>query len=100
MPSSLIEALLFRTRYGLMSRGRIWCYRSLGMTIGPHCRLENIRVRRPSQIAIGASNALTEGCWLWPIDDHSRETRIRIGDRNYFNRDVMIDACGSVEVGN
>jgi acetyltransferase-like isoleucine patch superfamily enzyme len=82
-----------------MSRVRVLLYRSLGMTIGPSCRLENIRVRRPSQIVIGASNALTEGCWLWPVDDESG-SRIRIGDRNYFNRDVMIDACGYVEVGN
>ena len=75
-------------------------YRSLGMTIGPNCRLENIRVRRPSQIAIGASNALTEGCWLWPIDEDYSGVRIRIGQSNYFNRDCMIDACGRVEIGN
>jgi acetyltransferase-like isoleucine patch superfamily enzyme len=82
-----------------MSRGRVLLYRSLGMNIGPNCRLENIRIRRPSQIAIGASNALTEGCWLWPIDGYYSGIRIRIGQSNYFNRDCIIDACGQVEIG-
>jgi acetyltransferase-like isoleucine patch superfamily enzyme len=82
-----------------MSRGRILLYRSLGMSIGAHCRLERIRIRRPQQIVVGASNALSEGCWLWPVDEDCDETRIRIGNGNYFNRNVMIDACGSVDVG-
>jgi maltose O-acetyltransferase len=25
--------------------------------------------------------------------------RIRIGNRNYFNRNVMVDACGFIEIG-
>ena len=44
-------------------------------------------------------NAFTQGCWLWPDDSDSDELRIRIGDRNYFNRNLMIDACGLVEIG-
>jgi acetyltransferase-like isoleucine patch superfamily enzyme len=94
-----IETLLLRSRYGVLSRVRIWFYRSLGMRIGKGCRLESVRIRRPAQIVLGEYNAFTEGCWLWPIDEESANPRIRIGDSNYFNRDVMIDACGSVEVG-
>src|SRR5689334_14652421 len=95
----LIETLLLRWRYGLQSRFRIWFYRRLGMRIGRGCRFESIRVRRPAHIVLGEYNALTEGCWLWPIDENSTATRIRIGDCNYFNRGVMIDACGSIEIG-
>ncbi len=95
----LLERLIFHTWYGLQSRLRIWFYRSLGMQIGNNCRFESIRIRRPSQIALGSYNAFTEGCWLWPVDETGRAPRIRIGDSNYFNRDVMIDACGLIEIG-
>jgi len=57
-------------------------------------------VRRCSQIEIGSYNAFTEGCWLWPNNQRYEGVRIRIGNRNYFNRNVMIDACGLVEIGN
>jgi len=57
------------------------------------------RVRRCSQIVIGDDNAFTQGCWLWPEDTDFPGIRIRVGNANYFNRNVMIDACGSVAVG-
>jgi maltose O-acetyltransferase len=57
------------------------------------------RVRRCSQIVIGNSNAFTQGCWLWPDDNDFAGIRIRIGNFNYFNRNGMIDACGSIEIG-
>lgn len=98
--SSPIETLVFRTTGGLLSRMRVGFYRSLGMTIGDHCRLENIRIRRPSQIRIGSHNAISEGTWLWPLDADYTGTRIEIGDSNYFNRNVMIDSCGLVKIGN
>ncbi|MEQ1886576.1 MAG: acyltransferase [Bryobacteraceae bacterium] len=82
-----------------MSRVRIAFYRALGMRIGASSRLERIRVRRPGQIRMGSFNALTEGTWLWPVDGEYDGVRIDIGDHNYFNRDVMIDACGLVKIG-
>jgi maltose O-acetyltransferase len=36
---------------------------------------------------------------LWPEDSKFSGTRIRIGSGNYFNRNVMIDACGYIEIG-
>jgi acetyltransferase-like isoleucine patch superfamily enzyme len=57
------------------------------------------RCRRLRQIQIGDYNAFTQGCWLWPEDTDCTETRIRIGSRNYFNRNVMLDACGRIEIG-
>jgi len=78
---------------------RIATFRLFGMTIGLSCRLERIRIRRPRQIVLGAHNAFTEGCWLWPADEAHDGVRIRIGNHNYFNRDVMIDACGYIEIG-
>ncbi len=52
-----------------------------------------------AQHQIGSHNAFTQGAWLWPIDADYDGIRIRIGDRNYFNRNLMIDACGLVEIG-
>lgn len=57
------------------------------------------RVRRCSQISIGSYNAFTQGFWLWPVDADYDGIRIRIGNGNYFNRNVMIDACGLVLIG-
>ena len=94
-----IETLLFRQKTGLSSRFRIGFYSAFGMSIGTHNRFERIRVRRPSQIEIGARNSLTEGCWLWPIDSDHKGVRIRLGDCNYFNRDVMLDACSYIKIG-
>lgn len=56
-------------------------------------------MRRCAQIEIGDLNAFTQGCWLWPEDLPREGVRIRIGNRNYFNRNLMIDACGLVEIG-
>ncbi|MBI2998979.1 MAG: acyltransferase [Deltaproteobacteria bacterium] len=92
------EALLLKTSRGLVSRIRIAFYRALGMKIGKGCRFEAIRARRLSQIEVGCFTAMTEGCWLWPADATSEKCRIRIGSHNYFNRDVMIDTCGYVEI--
>lgn len=97
--TTAVEWALLLGSYGVISRLRIVLYRALGMRIGVGCRLERIRVRRPRQIRIGSFNALTEGTWLWPIDGDYDGARIEIGDRNYFNRDVMIDACGFVKIG-
>jgi maltose O-acetyltransferase len=68
------------------------------MHIGRRCRLESIRARRPGRIHIGDDNAFTEGCWLWP-QDRPGECAIRIGNRNYFNRDVMLDANQLIAIG-
>jgi acetyltransferase-like isoleucine patch superfamily enzyme len=58
------------------------------------------RCRRLKQIEIGSYNAFTQGCWLWPNDNDAAGLRIRIGSGNYFNRNLMIDACNSIEIGN
>jgi len=58
------------------------------------------RVRRCGQIVIGDYNSFTQGCWLWPDDSQFDGVRIRIGNTNYFNRNVMLDACGIIEIGN
>lgn len=92
------ENILLRWPYGLASRVRIVFLRTLGMDIGAGCRLEAVRVRRPGRIRIGDGNALTEGCWLWPQDGPG-ECVIRIGNRNYFNRDVMLDANHLIVIG-
>ena len=49
---------------------------------------------------IGAYNTFTAGAWIWPEDSNSDETRIRIGDGNYFAHNVKIDACNLITIGN
>ena len=93
------EPLLLKSSRGAMSRFRLLFYRQLGLKTGQRNRVEAIRCRRLSQIELGEYNALTEGCWLWPQDSDYDGIRIRIGSYNYFNRNVMIDACGYVEIG-
>ena len=89
-----------RVPRGLASRIRLMFYRSLGMRIGRGNRIEGAgRCRRLGQIEIGNLNAFTQGSWLWPEDTDHDGVRIRIGDRNYFNRNVMLDACGLIEIG-
>jgi acetyltransferase-like isoleucine patch superfamily enzyme len=96
----ILESLLLRMPRGLASRIRLATYRILGMKQGARNRMEGGgRCRRLSQIQIGNSNAFTQGCWLWPLDTEYGGMRIRIGSGNYFNRNVMIDACGVVEIG-
>jgi maltose O-acetyltransferase len=95
-----VESALLKTTRGLASRVRLAVYRALGMKQGSRNRMEGGgRCRRLAQIEIGSYNAFTQGCWLWPEDSEYSRVRIRIGDHNYFNRNVMIDACGLVEIG-
>lgn len=98
--TDMIEALFTRIPRGAVSRIRLFGYALLGMKTGRHNRIEGrARCRRLSQIALGEYNAFAEGCWLWPADVDFDGTRIAIGSYNYFNRDVMIDACGHVQIG-
>jgi len=95
-----LEQLLLRVPRGAASRARLLFHRSLGMRMGRGNRMEGKgKSRRLSQIKIGDYNGFEQGCWLWPIDAPFDGIRIRIGNRNYFNRNLMIDACGSVEIG-
>src|SRR5690349_12780707 len=96
-----LEPLLLRLPRSVASRLRLQFYRAFGMRVGRRNRMEGgVRMRRCNQIWIGDYNAFTEGCWLWPYDADFHGIRIEIGDSNYFNRDVMIDSCGSVKIGN
>jgi acetyltransferase-like isoleucine patch superfamily enzyme len=61
--------------------------------------MERVRCRRLRNIVLGDYNAFTEGCWLWPENAEHDGVRIKIGNHNYFNRNVMIDSCGYVEIG-
>jgi acetyltransferase-like isoleucine patch superfamily enzyme len=100
-----LEQFFLRIPRGLASRFRIFFYRLLGMKVGRGNRMEGKgRCRRLSQIHVGDYNAFTQGCWLWPIDEdaspaRTAAVRIKIGNGNYFNRNLMIDACGRVEIG-
>src|SRR6266852_5827311 len=95
-----LEPFILRVPRGATSRIRVLFYRVFGMKIGKRNRIEGGgRVRRCCQIEIGQNNAFTQGCWLWPEDTDYVGSRIRIGNSNYFNRNVMIDACGYVKIG-
>src|ERR1700686_3767641 len=95
-----LEPAILRVPRGAASRLSLILYRLVGMKMGLRNRMEGGgRVRRCSQIEIGSYNAFTQGAWLWPNDVDFDGIRIRIGDWNYFNRNLMIDACGLIEIG-
>ncbi len=96
---SKIEFLFLRVPRGIASRFRLAFYRLLGLKTGKRNRMEKSRCRRLKQIMIGSNNAFTEGIMLWPEDAPYDGIRIKIGDKNYFNRNMMIDACGYIEIG-
>lgn len=95
-----VEQWLLRIPQGLMSRVRIVLYKLLGMPIGKNNRFERGRIRRITQIKIGDNNAFSQGWYLWPEDDDFSGIRINIGNNNYFNKNVMIDACSEIQIGN
>lgn len=94
------EYYLTTAPHGISSRLRLLVCRALGMRLGQGNRIEGGgRIRRFSQIELGSMNALAQGAWLWPADEEYSGTRIRIGSWNYFNRNLMLDACGLIEIG-
>jgi acetyltransferase-like isoleucine patch superfamily enzyme len=97
---SRFEFIFLRIPYGISSRFRLMLYKLLGMKMGKSNRMERSRCRRVNQISIGDNNAFTAGIMLWPVDAAFDGVRISIGNKNYFNRNMMIDACGYIEIGN
>lgn len=95
-----VEGLILRVPYGLISRLRVVLFKLLGMTIGSRNRFEAGRTRRLTQITMGDLNHFTEGWFLWPEDVPFEGKKIVIGNDNYFNRNIMIDACNRVVIGN
>lgn len=96
-----MERLFTKIPNGLRSRFKIIFYKALGMSIGKNNRFEEGKCRRYSQIKLGNNNALCGGGFmLWPLDQDSSEKKIVIGNDNFFNRNLFIDACGKVEIGN
>ena len=94
-----LERYFLQVPQGVCSRLRMGFYILLGLRSGGQNRMEKSRCRRLSQIVIGKRNAFTQGAMLWPEDAAYNGIRIQIGDRNYFNRNIMIDACGYIEIG-
>lgn len=94
-----IEPWFFRVPFGFMSRVRVIIFRLFNMKMGSKNRFESGRIRRIAQIKIGNLNHFSHGWQLWPEDDYFSGHRILVGDDNYFNRNLMIDACGKIEIG-
>lgn len=94
-----LEPFFLRMPQGVCSLLRLSLYKLLGMKMGIRNRMEKGRCRQLSQIGIGSNNAFTAGIMLWPEDAAYNGLRIKIGDKNYFNRNIMIDACGYIEIG-
>jgi acetyltransferase-like isoleucine patch superfamily enzyme len=94
-----LERYFVEVPRGFASRLRVFFYRCLGLRAGRRNRLESVRCRRLANIVLGDFNSFTEGCWLWPLNSDYDGVRIRVGNHNYFNRNVVIDSCGYVEIG-
>src|SRR5687768_4802754 len=79
------------------SRRRIFLYRMLGMRIEGRAWLEAIEwPARPKCITLENGVALDRGVTLLATNDAAR---IRIGRNCYVNRNTMLDASESIEVG-
>jgi acetyltransferase-like isoleucine patch superfamily enzyme len=100
MPFPGLEVYVVKYPVSLMSRIRICLYKLFGMQIGVRNRFEKGLFRRANLIRIGNNNAFTEGFKLWPEDEPYNGKKIVIGDGNYFNRGLVIDACGLITIGN
>lgn len=94
-----IESLFLRIPIGIKSRIKILFYKTIGMQVGVKNRFEIGLVRRATQIKIGNFNTFSSTYKLWPEDNENDKIRITIGNHNYFNKNIMIDACGRIEVG-
>jgi acetyltransferase-like isoleucine patch superfamily enzyme len=94
-----LEPLFLRIPRGVISRIRIAFYKFLGLNIGAKNRLESGRIRRCRNITIGDNNAFTQGYFFWPVDENGSDQRIVIGNHIYFNKNVMLDACNRIEIG-
>ncbi|MET3882802.1 acetyltransferase-like isoleucine patch superfamily enzyme [Chitinophagaceae bacterium OAS944] len=95
-----LEAFFVKYPVSLKSRIRFFFYKLFGMQIGSGNRFEKGLFRRAIQIQIGNNNAFTEGYKLWPADEFHSKKRIIIGNGNYFNRGLILDACGTITIGN
>jgi len=94
-----IESLIFRLPISLLSRFRIIIFKFIGLKIGINNRFESGYIRRATQIEIGSNNTFTSTYKLWPEDALYFNKRIKIGSYNYFNKNLMLDACGLIEIG-
>lgn len=95
----MLELLFLHYPVSLISRVRILLFYSFGMEVGQKNRMERGRIRRTKQIKLGNFNTFSNGWCLWPGDNWSKEKKIRIGSYNYFNRNLMLDACNSISIG-
>jgi hypothetical protein len=82
----LLEYLLLKASRGLASRIRLFFYCRLGLVAGIENRVEAIRCRRLQQIRLGDGNALTAGCWLFPLVEWIRWSTPRgyVAARNHW----------------
>ncbi|MDQ8004879.1 MAG: acyltransferase [Pedobacter sp.] len=94
-----IESLFFRIPNSIKSRFKILIYRFLGARIGKKNRFEKGLLRRATQIEITDHNTFTSTYKLWPEDTAFSGKRIIIGSYNYFNKNMMLDACGMIQIG-
>src|SRR5690606_17935148 len=95
-----IEAMLFRIPIGLTSRIKVFIYKLIGLKAGIKNRFERGSIRRATKIQIGSHNTFSSTYKLWPEDHKNDNIRIVIGNYNYFNKNIMLDACGKIEIGN
>jgi acetyltransferase-like isoleucine patch superfamily enzyme len=96
-----LERFFFVIPLGLKSRFKVIMYRLFGMQLGHKNRFEGGKCRAFRQIKIGNNNAFFGGGYtIWPMDDNYTGIRIYIKDNSMFNRNLYIDACGYIEIGN
>lgn len=88
--------VIVRLWSGVASRLRIAFWKMRGVEIRGHVRLADVEIPRPRTVRLADGVALDRGVTLLATSDSAR---IVIGARTYINRQTMIDAESSLEIG-
>jgi acetyltransferase-like isoleucine patch superfamily enzyme len=84
----------------MASRIRNLLFRFRGVKLDGYCWLRAVEVPRyPSAIHLGKGVALDEGVVLLVSGGNRAEPVLRIGDRSYINRHVILDGSLSLRIG-
>jgi serine acetyltransferase len=95
-----ILARLIEVTQGIKSRWRNLYYRMLGVKLHGYVWMRGIEIPRNYQdIEIAAGTALDRGVVLLCSGDGPSSIKMRIGPCTYINRNTMLDATHSLEIG-
>ncbi|MEO1390543.1 MAG: DapH/DapD/GlmU-related protein [Cyanobacteria bacterium J06634_6] len=92
--------MLLRLKKGLTSRWHNFYYKALGVRVQGYAWLGRIEIPRNfSDIELAAGCSLDNGVVLLCSGEQTGSAKIHIGTSTYINRNVVIDASRSIQIG-